>query len=137
VRELNAPGDNYEGDEANGQTRTIEHQGRRIVLLDFTGLKEEAATLAEIEKARQFFARQKPDGSLLTMTDGSGSTYTRKVMDALKQLAAHNKPFVKAGAAVYDSRLHRVVVAAVAIFTRRDIAAFATREEAMAWLVQQ
>ena len=119
------------------RTQTIEYQGRKIVLLDFTGLKEETAALTEIEKARQFFARQKPDGSLLTMTDGSGSMYTSKVMDALKQLAAHNKPFVKVGAAVSDSRLHRVVIAAVAVFTGRHIPVFATRPEAMAWLVQQ
>ena len=119
------------------RTRAVEYQGRKIVLLDFTGLKAEAESLEEIEKARQFFARQKPDRSLLTMTDGSGSMYTSKVMEALKQLAEHNKPFVKVGAAVSDSRLHRVVIAAIAVFTGRHIPVFATRDEAAAWLIRQ
>lgn len=122
---------------AEERTRFIEHQGRRIVLLDFTSLTVEAECLAEIEKARQFFAAQKPDGTMLTMTDGTGARYTSKVMEALKQLAAHNKPYVRAGAAVTTSRLHRVVVTAVAIFTGRHLAVFATRQEAMAWLVKQ
>lgn len=119
------------------RTRMIEYQGRPVVLLDFTGLHAEPETLAEIEKSRQFFARQKPDGSLLTVTDGTGSTYTAKVMDALKQLAAHNKPFVRMGAAVSDSRLHRVVIAAIAVFTGRHIPVFPTRDSALEWLIKQ
>ncbi len=119
------------------RTRVIEYRGRQVVLLDFTGLRAEPETLAEIEKSRQFFARQTPDGSLLTVTDGTGSTYTSKVMDALKQLAAHNTPFVRAGAAVSDSRLHRVVIAAVAVFTGRHIPVFPTREAALTWLIEQ
>ncbi len=119
------------------RTRLIDYEGRRVVLLDFTGLTVEAETLAEIEKARQFFARQPPDRSLLTVTDGTGSTYTPRVLDALKQLAAHNKPFVRLGAAVSTSRLHRVVIAAVAVFTGRHLPVFGTREEAFQWLIKQ
>lgn len=119
------------------RTRLIDYQGRSVVLLDYTGLRVEADALAEIEKSRQFFARQKPDRSLLTITDGTGAYYTPKVLDALKQLAAHNKPFVRVGAAVSDSRLHRVVIAAVAVFTGRHIPVFPTREEALTWLIAQ
>ncbi len=122
---------------AEERTHFIEYQGRRIVLVDFTNLTVEAECLAEIEKARLFFAAQTPDGTLLTMTDGTGAHYTSKVMEALKQLAAHNKPYVRAGAAVISSRLHRVVVTAVAIFTGRHLAVFPTRHEALAWLVKQ
>lgn len=119
------------------RTHFIDHQGRRIVLLDFCNLTVEAESLAEIEKARQFFAQQQPDGTLLTMTDATGARYTSKVVEALKQLAAHNKPYVRAGAAVTSTRLHRVVITAVAIFTGRHIPVFATRAEALAWLVKQ
>ncbi len=119
------------------RTRFIDYQGKRIVLLDFTGLVIEQESLAEIEKARAFFERQPPDGSLLTLTDATNARYTSKVMEALKQLAAHNKPYVKAGAAVTSNRLHRVVLTAVAIFTGRHLPAFATREEALRWLAEQ
>ncbi len=119
------------------RTRFIDYQGRRVVLLDFTEIVKEPEALAEVEKARVFFERQPPDGSLLTLTDATNARYTSKVMEALKQLAAHNKPYVKAGAAVTSSRLHRVVVTAVAIFTGRHLAVFPTREEALRWLVNQ
>ncbi len=119
------------------RTRFIDYQGRRVVLLDFTDIVKEPEALAEVEKARNFFERQPPDGSLLTLTDATNARYTSKVMEALKQLAAHNKPYVKAGAAVTSSRLHRVVVTAVAIFTGRHLAVFPTREEALRWLVNQ
>lgn len=119
------------------RTRFIEYQGRRVVLLDFTNIVAEPEALAEIEKARAFFEQQPPDGSLLTLTDATNARYTSKVMEALKQLAAHNKPYVKAGAAVTSSRLHRVVVTAVAIFTGRHLAVFPTRDEALRWLASQ
>ncbi len=116
------------------RTRFIEHNGRRIVLVDLSGLGKEEESLAEIEKARRFFATQQPNGSLLTVTDGTGAHYTTRIMDALKKLAAHNKPYVKAACAVTDTRLHRVVITAVAIFTGRHLPVFASREEALRWL---
>jgi hypothetical protein len=58
-------------------------------------------------------------------------------VDALKKLAAHNKPFVKASALVGLSPLTRVVFRAVIALTRRDIRAFATRDEAIAYLSSQ
>lgn len=119
------------------RTQFVDYKGRRIVLLDYSGLTVEAETLAEIEKSRQFFARMQPDHTALTVTDGTGARYTPRVLDALKQLAAHNKPFVKAAAGVSDNRLHRVVITAVAVFTGRHIPVFSTRAEAMDWLVKQ
>jgi tRNA A37 N6-isopentenylltransferase MiaA len=117
--------------------RFIVHEDRRIVLLDFTDLTEEAETLRWIEAARDFFDHQVPEGKLLTLTDGTGARYTSAVMEALKQLAAHNKPYVRAGAAVTTSRLHRVVIAAVAVFTGRHLPVFPARAEALAWLARQ
>jgi len=120
------------------RTHIIQHRGTPIVLLDYSGLKVEAETLAEIERSKQFIARQlKPDGTHLTLTDGTDASYTPRVLEALKHLAAHDKPYVKAGAAVSNSRLVRVVIAAVAVFTGRHIPVFPTRDEAMDWLLKQ
>jgi len=120
------------------RTQIIQHRGTPIVLLDYTGLKVEADTLAEIEKSKQFIARHlKPDGSHLIVTDGTDATYTPRVLEGLKHLAAHDKPYVKAGAAVSNSRLVRVVIAAVAVFTGRHIPVFSTRNEALEWLMKQ
>ncbi len=117
------------------RTRFVEHGGQRIVLLDYTDLTVEAETLRAIEQSRRFIAGQRADASLLTCTDASGAHYTARVMEAVKALAAHNKPYVKAGATVSNSRMTRVVIAAVAVFTGRTLPVFATRQEALDWLV--
>jgi hypothetical protein len=117
------------------RTRFIEHRGQRIVLLDYTDLAVEADTLRAIEESRSFIAANRGAGSLLTCTDASGAHYTARVMEAVKALAAHNKPWVKAGATVSNSRMTRVVIAAVAVFTGRPLPVFATRQEALDWLV--
>lgn len=119
------------------RTRFIEYEGRQVVLLDYTGLVDEGDSLAEIEMSRRFFAGQVPDRSLLTLTDTTGARYTSPVIEALKRLAQHNKPFVKAAATVTGSRLHRVVIAAVAVFSGRKLPIFASRREALEWLVRQ
>ncbi len=119
------------------RTRFIQHRGKDIILLDYSKLTIEAETLAEIEKSRQFIGKLQADGSHLTLTDGTDAHYTPRVLEALKVLAAHDKPFVKAGAVVSNSRVVRVVVAAVAVFTGRHLPVFPTRDEALDWLLSQ
>ncbi len=119
------------------RTHLIQHRGKDIVLLDYSGLTAEPETLAEIARSRQFIGKLRPDGTHLTLTDGTDAHYTPKVLEALKELAAHDKPYVKAGAVVSNSRLVRVVVAAVAVFTGRHLPVFETRGEALDWLLTQ
>ena len=119
------------------RTRVIQHAGKPVVLFDYTGLTDEAEALGEIEKSRRFIAGQRPEGSLLLVTDGSGGRFTTPILESLKQLAAHNKPYVKASAAVSDSGLHRVVISSIAVFTGRRLPIFPTRQQALEWLVTQ
>ncbi len=119
------------------RTRVIEHGGKEVVLLDFTGMRDEGEVLAEIGRAREYFAGRQPDASALTCTDATDSRYTAAVVTALKELATHNRPYVKAGAAVSPSPALRVLSTSVAILTGRRIPVFKTREEALDWLVSQ
>ena len=120
------------------RVRFIEHQGKRVVLLDFSGLKDIPVGLVEIAKAKQFFATQlPPDKSALTLTDVSETVYDKTIIDAMKDLTAHNRPFVKAAAVVSQSAIHRAAVSVVALFSRRKLETFDTREAALAWLVSQ
>lgn len=116
--------------------RFIEHQGRRVVLLDFTGIAADpASALPLVDQAKQFVARLPPDGSALILTDVRGSRYNAEVLQGLKSLAAHNKPYAARGAVVTDSGLHRVAIMAVAAFSGRDLRGFPMREAALDWLV--
>lgn len=118
------------------RTRFIQHRGCQVVLVDFTNL-DRASAIAEIEKSKRFYAARPAEGNLLTCTDTSGTTYDGEILDALKQLAAHNRPYVRAASVVLESTLKRTAVSVVAMFSRRKLQGFATRDEALDWLVEQ
>jgi hypothetical protein len=114
----------------------LQHDGRSVVLLDFTDLSNPAECIREIEEAKRFVATNlKPDGSGLIVTDVRGSRYNMEVLQALKELAAHNKPYAARGAVATNSGLHRIAIMAVATFSGRELRGFPTREEALDWLV--
>jgi hypothetical protein len=116
--------------------RFITHRGVRVLLLDMTNLTDFDEELRQIEAAKRVIAAEPPK-SLLLLTDVTGSRYNATVMAAMKEMGAHNTPFVKACAAVTQAAAHRVAMAAVAMFTRRPLKPFSTREEALDWLASQ
>ena len=119
------------------RTSFIEHAGRRIVFMDFTGIVDPEEALRTIEEARQFVAAQPRTGTLLTLVDVQNSRFNDRIVEALKALASHNRPWVLAGAVVGMSPLQRVVYRIVNAFTGRRLAAFETAPEAKEWLVRQ
>lgn len=120
-----------------GRTRFIEHGGQRIVLLDFSGLQETEHGLAAVAEARAFIGALVPDGSHFTLTDTTGTRYDRKTIEAVKAMTVHNRPYVRAAAVVSDSSLHRAAISMIALFSKRRLEVFDTRERALAWLATQ
>lgn len=118
------------------RTRTIDHRGQQIMLLDYSQLLDSDQALREIEKSKVVIASH-PPGSLRTLTYVQGSRYTVAVVDALKDLVAHNNPYVKAAAVVGMNTLHRVIFRAVVAFSRRNIHVFDDLDQAKDWLVEQ
>lgn len=118
------------------RTRMIEHKGTPIMLLDYSDIMDTAQALAEIEKTKALIA-QHPPASVRTLTYVRGSRYTAAVIDAMKELVAHNRPYVKAAAVVGMNTLHRIIYRAVITFSRRNIEVFEDLEQAKDWLVSQ
>ena len=117
--------------------RLIEHRGQTVALLDFSAVNDPADWHREVENARALVARHPPDGTLLTLTDVSDVRYDKEIVQLFKQLAAHNKPYVRAAAVVASSALNRSVIAMVGVLTKRKLQAFDARPAALEWLVQQ
>lgn len=114
----------------------IEHGGKQVVLLDCRGITTTDAAMEVIADGRALIDTLPKDGSGYTLTDVRGSRYNGEIMSALKTFAAANRPYIGRGAVVTDSGLHRVAILAVATFSGRVMRGFATREEALDWLVQ-
>ncbi len=117
------------------RTRFVEHEGQQLLFVDFAGLTDKADALAAIAESRAFVA-QRPEASLLTLTDVTDMEFDEEIAKALWDLLRHNKKHVRAGAVVglsgeqqqdlYDLLTHQA---------RRDLPVFETAEEAKAWLV--
>lgn len=118
------------------RTRFIEHKGRRILLLDYSGIRDPQEALREVKRSMELVARQ-PPGSLRVMTYVRDARYNAAVLQAMKELAAHNAPYVKASAVVGMSGLHRIAYQAVILFSKRNIKVFDDQAEALDWLASQ
>src|SRR5438552_4106735 len=119
------------------RTRFVQHNGRPIVLMDFTGLHEEAEALVAIDEARRFVASQPRVRALLTLVDVSDSTYTPAIVDGLKALAKHDEPWMIASAVVGLNAFRRIALRIISLVTGRKFAVFTSQLDAMEWLARQ
>ena len=106
----------------------IEHQGRRIFLIDIEGLQpaEVIALVDEVARA----IRAEPPASVRTLVHVRGAIVTTAMVERLRWLADGNKPHVKAAAIAGLTGAQRVVFNVVKTLTGRDFALFETLEEA-------
>lgn len=106
----------------------IEHQGKKILRLDFSGLTPEE--LADpIREAREIIKDQ-PPSSLLTMTNVKGARFNNQTVETLKEFARGNEPFVSRAALVGLEGLQKLVLTAVSKFTGRNFYVCGDEEEA-------
>lgn len=115
----------------------IQRNGKQIVLLDLTNVIDPAEGVDRIARAKAWFAGQTPDGSLRVCSDATGSRYDASILDALKDLAAHNVPYVGVAAVVVPTSVHRVAMNVASLFSKRRFTAFRTRDPALDWLASQ
>lgn len=115
----------------------IQHQGKRILLLDFSGLRDTQVVLQLIEQARALVAAQPQRKELLTVTDVKGMIYNEEINKALSALGKHNAPWVRAGAVCNPSTLGKVITRANNMSTGRTFRIFDSRSEALDWAATQ
>jgi len=111
------------------------HKGNRILIIDLSGLDAEGM-LPEFEKTKKLVSAE-PRASAKTLIDATKSRVDIHSLQALKDLAAHDKPFVKASAVVGVDGPIGVLLDTVEKFSGRSFKRFGTRAEALDWLAQQ
>lgn len=121
------------GDDGKGRTGFIEFEGHKILLLDFSGIKDPAIALAAIAEAKAFVATQ-PPGSLLTITYVKGSAFMPSIVGALQDLARHDAPYVRAAVVAGMSGIQRVAFTAIKLVSGRAFKLCRDVEEAKRWL---
>lgn len=113
--------------------RFIEHRGKRILLIDISHCPaDEVATIARLVPT---YVTSEPRGSVLLLADFTGAEFDRIAIDRLKEGTVFDKPHLKRSAWVGIESLPKVFYEHIKSFSRRDLPAFKTREEALEWLV--
>jgi hypothetical protein len=113
--------------------RFIEHQGQRILLADLSHCSpDELATSIRLVPS---YVTSEPRGSVLLLADFTGAEFDRIAIDRLKESAVFDRPHLKRSAWVGIESLPHVFYEHIKSFSRRELPAFKTREEALEWLV--
>lgn len=118
------------------RVRFFQHQGKDIVVIDFSQITDKQEVLRIIAEAQNRIAAC-PPASVYTVTDITGAYYDRDVSQALRHLAAHNKLFVKAAAVVGVTSFRKIVYNGVSFFSKRHFEICDDVDAALAWLAAQ
>jgi hypothetical protein len=118
------------------RVRFIEHRGHRVLLLDYSGLRDEQQMLEMIEERTELVSKE-PAGSVLTLADLTGVQLTRETIQRVKEANVRDQPFVRRAALVgADTLSPKGALESIKTFAAKNWGRFATREEALDWLTE-
>jgi hypothetical protein len=117
------------------RVRFIKHKGQDILVIDFSNCStKEMLLLLDLVLAS---VKRHAPGSLLTLADFTGTHIDKKVAARAKEVLVLDRPYVKKSAWVGTQNLPHVFYENFKSFSQRDFPIFATREEAIDWLVKE
>ena len=119
---------------APGRVRFIEHQGKRVLFINYSHC-DVAMLKAVAEEGHRVIAREAAN-SVLTLNDVTGTTFDKESVAVLQAKVAANAPYVRRAVVIGISGLQRLIYEGVQAFTRRRIPLFESRQEALNWLTQ-
>ncbi len=115
--------------------RFINHHDTVVLLVDFSNLAK-AELLSLLGNIQATISKQ-PKGSVLTLADFTGARVDKEVAMEMKKVLTLDRPYVKRSAWVGTASLPKVFYENFKSFSQRDFPTFATRDEALAWLIKE
>jgi hypothetical protein len=120
---------------APGRVNFIEHQGKRVLFINYSHC-DVAMLKAVAEEGHRVIAREQAN-SVLTLNDVTGTNFDKESVAVLQAMVAGNAPYVRRAAVIGISGLQRLIYEGVQAFSRRRIPLFEDRQQALNWLVQE
>ena len=114
--------------------RFISHQGKKILFVDVSNCS--AVELRRLAALVPEYVTSEPKGSVLLLADFTGAKVDHDAAMRLKESTVFDRPHLKRSAWVGVDSMPRVFYENIKSFSQRELPAFKTREEAMAWLVK-
>lgn len=111
----------------------ITFRGRTVVLADCSDCPPDqlAAVIDDVPR----HVTKEPHGSVLLLADFSRSKFNKDTVEHLKLAAVFDRPHLKKSAWVLTENLPKALYDSIRSFSGREIPTFATREEALQYLV--
>lgn len=118
------------------EIKWIEYNGKKILLMDFS-YSEKQEVVEAVKKTMSITEKEQP-GSVLGLVDVSKSSFDNDVAASMKELAKHNKPYIKMSVIVGVDGIKKVIYNAALVFSgRKNLVLKSTREEALEFLAKQ
>ena len=114
----------------------INHQGKSIFYMDFSGLKDINDIKSTVSKSIEYI-RSQPDKSVLTLTNLDGIHFNTEIKNMFTDFISGNKPHIKASSVVGMTGLLRIVYNGLMRLTGRDIRSFDNINVAKDWLISK
>jgi len=113
----------------------IFHKGKKIMYVDYTACKTSQDTLVVLDKVKQEYLKTKEMITVLNDFRGAygSQEYMKKVSELGKELFTIR---TSKSAAIGVEGIKKILVNAYNIFAKNKVTIFATREEALDWLVK-
>jgi hypothetical protein len=118
------------------RVRYITHKGKKVLLVDYTDLHDEAQIVKMIEQ-REFLVDSQPKHSVLMVINVSGAKFGKEALTRAKEANVYDLPYVQRAALVGVSDNQKVAIEAVSMFAKRHWEQFDTLAEALDWIVSE
>src|SRR5882762_8112929 len=114
--------------------RSIREQGKEILLVDVSNCRpREVETIARTVPT---YMTSRTRGSVLLLVDFSGASVDLEAVRTIKESAVFDKPYIKKSAWIGAKDFPKSFYSEIESFARRQMPIFDSRQEAVAWLVQ-
>ncbi len=119
--------------EPVGRVHFVLHKRQPILFADFTNCTPQQ--MLQVVDQVQAEIKKHPPNSLLTMADYTGAHLDKAVATRIQEALVFDRPHVKRSAWVGAENLPKAFYEKFKSFSQRELPKFASREEAMEWLV--
>ena len=122
------------GLEMTDRIHFITHRGKQILLVDLTNCS--ARQVEEVLRETPEVVSACPLRSVLMISDFTSAGFDKETIWVMQESAVFDKPYIKKSAWVGAVSLPQGLPETMSSFSGREFPAFATRDEALAWLVE-
>jgi hypothetical protein len=112
----------------------INHLGKEIYFLDFSGMKDKAEIETLITEGKRII-RSKSPKSVFSLTNIEEMHFNNEIKDLFTEFIKGNKTFIKASAVLGVTGIRQIVFNGVMKITGREIRLFDSADVAKRWLV--